>query len=205
MKTILFLLNSLILSACTLVGIRQSEQPDYQSLLKEGRYEIRLYPELMIAETTVAGDYKIASDQSFRRLAGFIFGNNTKRESVAMTTPVFQESVSESIAMTIPVFQEAEPQAWRMSFIMPKNYRLETLPVPVDSNITIKKLAERKVAVISYSGSLSQDAINDHSSRLINWLNSRSVKITSPPRSAAYDPPWTIPNLRRNEIHIDIE
>ena len=190
MKTLLFLLNSLILSACTLVGIRQSEQPDYQSLLKEGRYEIRLYPELMIAETTVAGDYKIASDQSFRRLAGFIFGNNTKQESVAMTTPVFQE---------------AEPQAWRMSFIMPENYRLETLPVPVDSNITIKKLAERKVAVISYSGSLSQDTINDHSSRLINWLNSRSIKITSPPRSAAYDPPWTIPNLRRNEIHIDIE
>lgn len=205
MKLILFLLNSLILSACTLVGIRQSEQPDYQCLLKDGRYEIRLYPELMTAETTVAGDYKSASDHSFRRLAAFIFGNNIRRESFAMTTPVFQESVSESIAMTIPVLQEAKAQAWRMSFIMPKNYRLETLPVPVDTNISLNKLAERKVAVISYSGSLSQESINYYSKQLIDWLNRRSIKMISQPKSAAYDPPWTIPNLRHNEIQIDIE
>jgi hypothetical protein len=205
MKTLLFVLNSLILSACSVVGIRQSEQPDYYSLLTDGAFEIRLYSESLIAETTIEGDYKTAGDQSFRRLAGFIFGNNTRRESVAMTSPVYQEAASESIAMTIPVFQEADSQVWRMSFIMPKNYQVETLPVPIDSTIRIKKLEKRKVAVMSYSGSLNQESISEHAKQLIDWLNSRSIKMISKPKSAAYDPPWTIPTLRHNEIHIEIE
>lgn len=205
MKLLLFLFNSLILSACTVVGIRQSEQPDFHTLFAEGPFELRLYPELLIAETTISGDYKTSSDQSFRRLAGFIFGNNTRKENVAMTTPVYQETASESIAMTIPVFQEADSQAWRMSFIMPRNYQLDTLPQPLDSSIDIKKLHPRKVAVMTYSGSLNQDSINDHATQLIAWLSTRSINMISKPKSAAYDPPWTIPNLRHNEIHIDVE
>ena len=187
------------------MGIRNTPEPEYQVLLRDGEFEIRSYPPLLVAESLVASDYSEAGSIGFKRLAGYIFGGNTRREKMAMTTPVFREADGEDIAMTAPVLQQTDGRQWLMSFVMPTGYSLETLPIPLDADVVLKQLPAKKVAVLQYSGSLSEDVIFDNSQTLLDWLKQRSLKPISSTRSAAYDPPWTLPMLRRNEIHVDIE
>lgn len=205
MKKVFSLLSGLWLAGCSVMGIRNTPEPQYLVIFQDRKFEIREYPPLIVAETVVTADYKEAGSIGFRRLAGYIFGGNTTQASIAMTTPVVREANGEQIAMTAPVLQQTEGKQWRMSFVMPASYRLDTLPIPLDSNVVLRELPAKKIAVLRYSGSLSENVIASNSKTLLDWLNQQALKPLSPARSAAYDPPWTIPMLRRNEIHIDIE
>lgn len=122
-----------------------------------------------------------------------------------MTAPVIQQQKGEEIAMTAPVLQEQQEGKWVMTFVMPETFTLETIPIPEDPKIQINKVKGKKIAVLRYSGSLGNDAIKTRSKELQDWLNQNGYKSLSSPRSAGYDPPFTIPFLRRNEIHIDVE
>jgi hypothetical protein len=205
MKNPLALLGSLILTGCTVMGIRSSAEPQYQLLSERGDVQIRQYPPLLIAETVIDADYAQAGNIGFNRLAGYIFGGNQQKQQMAMTAPVFRENAGEQIAMTAPVLQQAVGNKWTMAFVMPAGYSLETLPTPIDPQVTIKVLPAKKVAVLRYSGSLNLEKINEKSQLLLAWIEQQQLTPLTAPRSAAYDPPWTLPALRRNEIHIDIE
>jgi len=92
-----------------------------------------------------------------------------------------------------------------MQFALPADYTLATAPIPDDSSITLKEIPSKKVAVLRYSGFLSEQSIADKTKELHSWLDGQGYKAISTARSAGYDPPWTLPFLRRNEVHIDIE
>lgn len=205
MKKLITLISSIFLTACTVFGIRTAAEPDYQVLKKYDSIEIRHYPALIIAETQVNADYKQASNQGFQRLAGYIFGDNKQKLKLDMTTPVIQEPQSETISMTTPVIQEKTGSSWVMAFVLPPEYTLSNAPEPTDPAVLIKKLPEKTVAVLQYSGSLSEQTMTEKAAQLEVWLISNAYHQISPYRSAAYDPPWTLPFLRRNEIHIEIE
>jgi hypothetical protein len=160
---------------------------------------------MVVAQTEVNADYKNSSSQGFQRLAGYIFGNNKKQQKMAMTAPVIQEQEAETIAMTAPVLQQKSGSVWLMAFILPQGYSLSNAPEPLDSAVVIKEIPGKKTAVIRYSGSLSEQGIEEKSEELKSWLSQQGYKAISSSRSAAYDPPWTLSFLRRNEIHIDIE
>lgn len=204
-KKVLALFSGLWLTACSVIGMRDTPEPQYQVVRQDREFEIRAYPPMLVAETQVSGTYREAGSIAFQRLANYIFGGNTRRESMVMTTPVIREAEGEEISMTAPVLQQGDGRQWKMSFVMPAGYRLDSLPVPLDANIQLKELAAKKVAVLRYSGSLDENTITTNSQKLLEWLDKQSLKPISPARSAAYDPPWTIPMLRRNEIHVDIE
>lgn len=205
MKNIITLLTSIVMTACTIIGIRSSEEPPYTVLAEFGAIQIRRYPAIVVAETEIAADYAASGSIGFNRLAAYIFGNNVQKQTMAMTAPVFREPVGEKIAMTAPVLQEQVGDKWLMSFVMPSGYTLSTLPAPLDEKIAIKEIPAKNVAVLSYSGSLSAERIAEKSQVLTDWLAERPYRPLSQPRSAAYDPPWTLPPLRRNEIHIEVE
>jgi hypothetical protein len=205
MKKLITVLTTLFLAGCSVFGIRSADEPNYQVLKDAGHIQIRQYPALVIAQTEVNGDYKNSSSQGFQRLAGYIFGNNQKRQKMAMTAPVIQEQEAETMAMTAPVIQQKSGSVWLMAFVLPSNYSLATAPVPLDPSVIIKGIPGKKIAVIRYSGSLSEQGIEEKSEELKNWLGKQGYQAISPSRSAAYDPPWTLPFLRRNEVHIDIE
>ncbi|MGL5053820.1 MAG: SOUL family heme-binding protein, partial [Cetobacterium sp.] len=145
-----------------------------------------------------------ATNIGFKKLAKYIFGENNTKDKIAMTAPVVQEK-NEKIAMTSPVIQEKQGDNWIMQFSMPKKYTIETLPIPIDSDILIKQIPEKKVAVLIYSGLLTESKINLKTTELQTWLSQNNYKEISSPRSSGYDPPWTIPFFRKNEITIDIE
>ena len=205
MKKLLTLFNSIFLTGCSLFGIQSAQEAGYEVLKDDPPIQIRQYNSLLVVQTEVVGSYKDASGTAFNRLFKYITGNNKKQQKIAMTAPVIQESQNEEIAMTTPVIQEKSGQNWRMSFVLPSEYSLATAPLPLDTNVSLKELTGKKVAVIRYSGLLSESAIEYHGNELKKWLAAQSYKSISLPRSAAYDPPWTLPFLRRNEVHIDIE
>ena len=205
MKKLIAVLTTIFLTGCSVFGLRTADQPSYQVLNDYGNIQIRHYPDLLIAETEIVADYKNASTQGFQRLAGYIFGNNQKQQTLAMTAPVIQEQQTETLAMTAPVIQQKSEDRWLMAFVLPKGYSITTAPIPNDKAVTIKELTDKKVAVVQYTGSLCESGIEKNAGTLSIWLNQQGFKALSPARSAAYDPPWTLPFLRHNEVHIDIE
>jgi len=203
-----------LLGGGSIFGIRSGyEEAAYELLLDDGKFEVRQYEDALVARTVTRGDMGEAGSAAFRRLGGYIFGKNVTRDSVAMTTPVLQEelkssgaSESESIAMTTPVFQEESAEGtWVQTFVLPREYTMETLPVPTDPTVELARARGLKVAVVRYSGLRSTRKIEEQTERLRAWMSERGLVATDAPRSAAYDPPWTIPFLRRNEVQIPIE
>lgn len=204
-KKLLKILTSLFLAGCSMVGARTSEEAPFTVLLENGDIQIRQYQELLVAETVIDADYANSGSIGFNRLAGYIFGKNISQDKIAMTTSVFREQDSEKIAMTAPVLQQQTGAKWIMSFVMPADYTLSTLPKPIDPLVSIKQIPGKKVAVLKYSGSINEQVIAEKTNVLTAWLVQNHYQILSKARSAAYDPPWTIPSLRRNEVHIDVE
>lgn len=208
-KTLSLPLVSILLSGCTVFGAAAGEEPKFEVMAEDGRIQIREYGELLVAQTKVEGNYDEVGSAAFRRLAGFIFGGNQGGQEVAMTAPVLQEAApsrkGEKIAMTAPVLQESSGDAWIMTFVMPAEYTLETLPEPVDPLVEIRTIAPKRVATVRFSGLMNKKKFDRNSAELSNWIERNGYAAVSAPRSAGYDPPWTLPPFRRNEIHIDIE
>ena len=116
------------------------EKAKYQALESESDFELRRYEPSIVAETLVDGEFDGVANESFRRLVAYINGKNRRKASISMTAPVTQEAGSEKISMTAPVGQEKAGGSWRITFLMPSNYTMETLPEPLDERVVLKKV-----------------------------------------------------------------
>lgn len=178
-------------------------EPPYTATLTVGKFEIREYPSLVAAEVTVTGPRGEAISTGFRLLAGYIFGGNTTRQSIAMTSPVTQTpKENEKIAMTAPVTQSGDELGWTVRFIMPQGYTLDTLPIPNDSKVKLISLEPTRVAVVKFSGLAKEPDIIEHTQQLKQFMLEQKLVATGSETLARYDPPWTLWFLRRNEIMI---
>lgn len=180
------------------------EKPSYEIVKADGDFELRRYEGYIVAETLVEGAFDEAGNRGFRILADYIFGNNKRRESVAMTAPVSQKS-SEKIAMTAPVTMDRQATSWRVAFMMPSEYTLETLPEPLDSRVELKAIAGGTFAAHRYSGTWSQSRYQEHEARLRDWVEDSGWTAVGEPIFARYDPPFKPWFLRRNEILVEVE
>ena len=203
---IMALASSLLLSACSVVGIRTTEEPHYDAVAEIGNVEIREYGPRLAAQTVVSGDAVDARSTGFQTLASYIFGANKGKTSIAMTAPVGQSSAKpEKIAMTAPVDQAREASGeWRIRFFMPPNYTRETLPVPTDPKVEIVTVPAQTIAVLRYSGTASAATVENENARLLRALSGSKWRPTGKPMAWFYDPPWTLPPLRRNEAAVTV-
>jgi hypothetical protein len=183
------------------------EKLPYTVLEKEGYFELRRYDTRIVAETTVEGDFKAVGDEGFRRLFDYISGSNRTKQEIAMTSPVSQESNSDSekIEMTAPVNQERMEGNWRITFVMPKKYTLETLPDPIDDRVKLKEVQGSLVAAVRYSGTWSQDRYEKNKGMLEDWIRRKGFVSAGEPIFARYNPPFMPWFLRRNEVWIPVE
>lgn len=181
------------------------EEPKYTVLEKEKSFELRAYAPKIIAETLVSGDLDDASSTGFRRIADYIFGNNTsvsgETEKMSMTAPVTMEA-SEKISMTAPVTMEEADGQWRMHFVMPSQYTLETLPKPNNPAISLREMPSQHYAVIRFSWFAGEEKVAKKAAELLAWMKSKNITPTGKAELARYNPPWTPPFLRRNEVMI---
>jgi hypothetical protein len=178
------------------------EQARYTVSKKGAGYEIREYAAHVEARTTVTGTHDAAMNKGFSIVAGYIFGGNSKKEGVAMTAPVREESVK--IAMTAPVVESASGNAHTISFVMPAGSTLATLPSPTDTHVQLVEVPAKKVAVLRYSLWNSASRIGEMQVRLLALLASDQVETVGSPSYAAYNAPWTPPWMTRYEAMVEV-
>ena len=193
-------------SAASVVGIRSVEEPHHIRRPLTGDVEIRQYGPRIAAETTVDGDKQRALSTGFRRLAGYIFGGNHRDAQIAMTAPVVQQpSGGADIAMTAPVSQTGSAdEGWTVRFYMPSKWSMETLPAPDNDDVRLVPVPSETVAVLKFSGDRGQQAVAACTDRLMKTLRDNDIEPTGQAVAWFYDPPWTLPFRRRNEVAVAI-
>ena len=190
-----------------------TEEPKYTVLSQTENFELRRYDEQLVAQTWVSGDQNTASRAGFKVLADYIFGNNTapsgESSKISMTAPVTMQSEnknssdeSQKIAMTAPVSMQQNDGKWRVQFVMPSQYTLQTLPKPNNSNIEIVKVPAKNYGVIKFSGLAGSEKVAAKTAELQSWMQAQKLRMSGEPELARYNPPWTLPFMRRNEIMI---
>jgi hypothetical protein len=201
-----FILN--IMTAVILIigatNVMATEEAPYTLVEKDNGFEIRNYAPHILAETVVEGTLEEAGNIAFNRLFRYISGDNKSHDRVAMTAPVSQQPAGEKIKMTAPVGQQAVPQGWAVSFMMPATYTLETLPQPNSSQVSLRQVSARQMAVVRYSGFWSEKAYLQNKRELESWIVQKGLAIVGDPVWARYNPPFTPWFLRRNEILIPV-
>mgnify|MGYP001225654584 CR=1 FL=1 len=210
-----FLTSSFVLAAL-LLGLSPrtamaTEEPKFEIVSKDGDFELRQYAPMVIAETFVDGNQDDASSRGFRVIAGYIFGDNKRAgqsaEKIAMTAPVTieKQDASQKIAMTAPVTLEQQGNRWRVHFVMPSQYTLADLPKPNNPAVTLREIPGRKVAVLRFSGFAGEDKVTTKTAELRDWIVARGMSPAGAAQLARYDPPWTLPFMRRNEILTEVK
>lgn len=185
------------------------EEPKYDVLEKSDAFELRAYKPMIVAEAFVEGDLDSASSKGFRLIADYIFGNNKSQngasEKISMTVPVTMEPKSEKINMTAPVSMQENAGKWRVHFVMPSKYTLETLPTPNNADVKLRQVESKKFAVIRFSGFAGEEKTAKKTEELLAWLQSKQIKPAGAPELARYNAPWTLPFLRRNEVMVEYQ
>ena len=199
------------------------EIPDYKILEKTENIEIRRYPPLIVAEVRTTGSREDSIGAGFRILADFIFGNYKEDNKVSMTAPVaaqqmlldrkkFAEKLSTpvtqqegtKIEMTAPVQQEKTGKEWIVSFIMPSKFSMNTLPKPTNDKIKIVQMPSKNYAAIVFSGRATKDNLTANTLELKEYISRSNYSIRGNPKYAFYNPPWTLPFMRRNEVQFEL-
>ena len=192
------------------------EEPAFKIISKVDTFEVRLYAPFLIAETVVEGDMDEASTKGFRKIADYIFGNNRVAQTgssskIAMTAPVTLEPQSQKIAMTAPVTLSsatadlANAKMWRVHFVMPAKYNINSIPQPNNADVKLKEVPGKLFAVNSYTGFNTMANVQGKTDELLAWLQQKNIQVLGNPQLSRYDPPWTVPLFRRNEIMIEIK
>lgn len=194
------LISQLIQAAPSVIGWRiGTEEPPYGAESLRNGVEIRHYKPRIAAVTTVGADQDAALRLGFGRLAGYIFGDNGGVSGTG------QVGDGQKIAMTAPVAQtRARDDGWDVQFYMPARLTIDKLPQPNDGRVRLVELPAQSVAVLRFSGDRGPDAIAERTAQLREVLLESGLEADGEATAWFYDPPWTIPFLRRNEIAIPL-
>lgn len=167
--------------------VNKKDRPKYRVLEKQGNFEIRDYEPRIVAEIAIEGDSESALKEGFNILAAYIFGQNATKVKIAMTAPVEQR-------------KDSTHKNWIITFSIPKQYKMEELPSPKNSNIALNHLESQKMAVFVFSGICTQEIFKKNTKLLLNWIEQRGYTPMGSCIFARYDPPWTLPCFRHNEL-----
>ena len=207
----------------TYLAVATIEEPEYEVVDKKSGYQIRQYESYIVAETEIKWSGQQVLNNWFRILAWYIFGWNTSKESIKMTTPVNDvNKESEKIAMTTPVNDikksnekiamttpvndiQSDDETHIVQFTMPSKYTLETLPVPNDDRVKLRKVESKKKAVLLYRGWSNETKVEKYKLKLINKLEQDKIEYVWDMVSAQYNPPLSFPLMRRNEILVEVK
>jgi hypothetical protein len=189
------------------VQLMATEEAEFTLIHKENNFEIREYSPRIIAQVSVSGNFNDSSSAGFKSLADYIFGNNAindKSQKIAMTSPVVAEPTSEKITITAPVLAEGKNSEWLISFVMPKEYSMESLPKPNNSAVVLIERPREKYAVVVFSGLVRESSYNEKATLLNEFVKIQGLSSVGSLLIARYNPPWTLPFFRRNELMVKV-
>jgi len=195
MTSILFLRSSLLLLlfagplASVATAKEKYETVQYQTVLNEGAFEIRKYPEIVVATASMKAS-RSGSNSAFRSLFRYISGGNDEQKKIAMTTPVFSTKAGESKTM---------------SFVVPANVVAAGVPKANDEKVVVAKREKGRFAVYRYSGRWTTARENKARATLSAWVKEKNLKPIGVAETANYNSPMTLPFLRRNEVLVRLK
>lgn len=200
---------SIGLAGCSVFGNNgEVNEPDYRVLVQDKTYEVRQYDPMVLAQVSTRGEWDKASRQGFRPLFEYIDGANRAQKKVPMTQPVLQQQASgEKIPMTAPVLMRAdtEAQQWTMSFVLPQEFTLDSAPRPLNPEVEIVAQPSRKLAVVQFNGVADAELRREKGEELISWASQQGFTPVGTPFYAGYNPPFTLPPFRRNEMLLEVK
>ena len=168
----------------------KTENQKYRVVRTEAQFEIRFYPSATFAKIYSTGtNYKSVASSGFRKLAGYIFGGNEQKQSIAMTAPVRMEMTDKGSTM---------------SFVMPDKYKESDLPKPNDASVQIVKSSPQYVAAITFGGYADDEKIKEKRDQLLKLIQEKGIKVTGEYTFLGYNAPFQFWS-RKNEIVIPIE
>ena len=221
-------------AACSVFGGKAADEPAYGVVVEDGDFQIREYGRYAVAETVASPPFDYATRIGFSRLVRYISGANAGKRKIDMTAPVELEPKGEKISMTAPVILEpkgekirmtapvvlapgdAPPasdapalaggdiESWNMAFVLPEGYTAENAPAPTNPAVRVRDVPARRVASVRFSGFLRDKRAEEQRELLVAWLEKRGLEHEGDWRVAGYNPPWTIPQLRRNEVLVSL-
>jgi hypothetical protein len=178
-----------IIQMYIIMASTKSETQPYKVIRVEKDFEIRYYPSATFATiTSKASTYKELGNSGFKKLAGYIFGGNSDKKQIAMTSPVHMD-INDS--------------ASTMSFVMPSNYDKNNLPKPQNTDVTISTTANEYVAAIKFGGYASDADIKEYADKLEEALKKASISYYGHFRFLGYNAPFQFVN-RKNEVIISV-
>ena len=210
MKKYYIFILAIILSGCSVIGKDNTPITSYKVLskAKNNNIELRVYDKMVLASTPMNKQQGEGRNSAFMKLFDYISGKNISSSKIKMTAPVLMDSEGKKgtkIPMTAPVFMGNKSDSESlMSFVLPEGYTIQTAPKPKDPSVNIHQLENYKVASITFSGLLSQANINKHKAILEKWITKKGYSQVGDYKTAGYNPPFTIPSLRRNEVLIPV-
>jgi len=190
-----------------------TEQQPYTVVGNSDGFELRRYPEHLVAEVITTGSFEDAGNRAFRYLFAYISGENSGRQKVAMTAPVVQAGASTKIAMTAPVVQEAlggkqgdreVEGTFRVAFVLPAGFTTETAPQPTSREVRLRGVPGSLTAAARYRGRWDEAGFARHLEQLRASIAASGRAATGEPRFARFDPPFMPSFLRRNEVLLDV-
>jgi hypothetical protein len=208
LRAAVFAAGALVLAGCSVFGIRSgTEQLNYEIVAEPTEdLEIRRYPPAVAAEVRVPRNADDPRSTAFRKLFRYITGANEGQRDIAMTAPVSIDNDGEGqeIAMTAPVSTETEGEDVVMRFFLPSDIAFESAPQPTDADVALVEVGARTVAVLRYTWSTGPEKAARKRAELLDMLEESGWTPTGPAYSMFYDPPWTLPFLRRNEAAVPV-
>jgi len=189
------------------IGVKYAmavEKVEYKVIKKDNKFEIRDYSSHILAVTMVDGKLEDAGNQAFGILFRYISGSNWPKGKPAGKISETKSVKGDKIAMTAPVGQVKEKDKWAVSFMMPKEYTMGTIPKPSNSKVSLRKMPERQMAVFRYSGNWSEKDYQKAKGKLMAWVKTEGLKVTGEPEWARYNAPFMPSIFRRNEILLPI-
>ena len=179
------------------------EQPKYKVFATEKNIQIRDYAPIIVAETQVTGGRDKAINEGFRIIADYIFGNNLSSKKVAMTAPVTQQA-SEKVAMTAPVTQQGGGKFVAGPICHACQLHVGNASEAKNPAVQLKEIKGKRFAVIRFSGLAREESLKRHTDELKEFVKAKDLNALSAATYAFYNPPWTLPFLRRNEVMIEV-
>ena len=181
----------------------RTEQPAHEVLIDDEPFQLRRYAPMLVASVTVTGERSDATDEAFGQLASYIFASDREGEEIEMTTPVTQ-AVRGSDPMVTLAGAGTDAGRYTVRFTMPARWTRETLPAPANPNIVIEELPAREMAVVTFSGAATDEAVREQGEKLRGFMERQSLLPDGTLEYAYYDPPFTLPPARRNEVMMGV-
>ena len=178
----------LLVAPFAMAGRGDYETPNYKVVKNDGAFEVRDYSEMMV----VSAPMKSADGNrngAFRQLFGYISGKNETKQKIAMTTPVITSSNDNGGAM---------------SFVVPQEVAQAGAPDANNTELVISKRSGGRFAVYRYSGRWTEARDKVAREKLIGWAKGQKLSVKGSVEKASYDPPFTLPAFRRNEVMVRI-